>query len=110
MEEYEDAKQNELDKAKNRSDNDMMSSMEIATQVFDNIIHHMNNVLTKKWEKYLHATKNRRDFLESYQTSIHNILTRVDDQISGIGTKDCELTGERNEIAPVLSGGQEGDD
>ncbi len=115
--EYITAKQNELETT-NCSDADHMTSLEIATQVFDNIMYQMNNVLAKKWEDYLQATKNRSDFLDSYQASIHEIVTGGGhDQNSGNVRHeeyvDDNLEESKNStsiLSDGQSGGEESDD
>jgi hypothetical protein len=111
--EYNAARQYELD-ATDCSDADLVSSLEIATRVFENIMYRMNTLLTKKWENYLQATKDRSDFLDSYQASIHEILIGGGyDQSSGSVRHEeyCEDDLEESEdIASSLSDGQSGGD
>ena len=87
-----------------------MSSLEIVNQVFDNIMYRMNNVLAKKWEIYLQATKDRSDFLESYQTCIQEILTSggYDQNSRNVRNEECcdDDREESDDITSILSDGR----
>jgi hypothetical protein len=96
-EEYKETQQNELDTTK-CSFADAMPSLEIATQVYDNLLHRMKNHHVSITEKCM---QNGKVLSDDYKSHIHNILNGKDDRNEECS--DDDVHEEAEDIASIHS-------
>ena len=82
-----------------------MPSLEIATQVYDNLLHHMKNRFDAITEK---CVQNGKVLSDDYKSHIHNILNGRD-----VRNEECcddDVLEEAEDIASIHSDGRGGED